>query len=774
MSYIVFRYATSHHIDPWCLDSDNCDIDFTWTGESLAVFLVQILASFFAYIFVWIACTMTLEWCGMALPLLLSTPVSLLWYYLDAAVNHTQVFPFYTPHNDSFPLASAIAGSLWISQVLAMGYYIWIHSNVILARDMDMFVSPHYDGVFLEQQLILNRQIDKNVKSPNEPRGITAKRPPRTVFICSTMFRETDTEMRQMLNSIYRVACHQDTWKLNHPGEEGDQFESHIFFDGALNGTQLTHFALQLVSLLHDTLKVDLKACRRQETPYGHRLSWYINDSMPFSVHMKDNIKVKNKKRWSQIMYMNYVINQRIKTDGLLPENTFILTTDADIDFTADSAMVLLDMLASNPKVAAVCARTHPKGSGPLYWYQVFDYAIGHWFLKPAEHILGCVLCCPGCFSVFRCKALMDTLETYSSEVTGANEFLTMDMGEDRWLCTLLIQHGWRLEYCAISEDYTFCPESFDEFFKQRRRWIPSTVANLSLLISEAGSITSGNDTVSMLFVFFQAILVFSTAISPATVILLIASGLGSGYDLSESAQLAVIVLLSLASFAYGVICLYTSQQTQLDVAKLLTLIFSIIMAVVIAGVFKGTVNDIIKSTTHIKASLLVNVTAPATDDVFKFPVSITTMYTAILAFTFIIAALLHPPEWTCLLHFIWYLLALPSGYLLLLIYSAANLDSQSWGTREAKSGTQGGYNLLVSFLKQAWGKILQCFTLCCGGKKETKAKETPNEPLQEVPPPGPLPPPPPPGKKDWVAPSGESYCTARIGVYVRQELLLC
>ena len=41
-------------------------------------------------------------------------------------------------------------------------------------------------------------------------------------------------------------------------------------------------------------------------------------------------------------------------------------------------------------------------------------------------------------------------------------------LGEDRWLCTLMVQAGWRLEYSAAAEDSTFCPDNFDEFFKQR------------------------------------------------------------------------------------------------------------------------------------------------------------------------------------------------------------------------------------------------------------------------------------------------------------------
>jgi len=96
--------------------------------------------------------------------------------------------------------------------------------------------------------------------------------------------------------------------------------------------------------------------------------------------------------------------------------------------------------------------------------------------------------------------------------------FKKKDMGEDRWLCTLLIKKGLRFEYCAISENHTYCPVDFDEFYKQRRRWIPSTVANLMMLITEASTITMRNDSISVLFIFYQILLMFSTAIAPATV----------------------------------------------------------------------------------------------------------------------------------------------------------------------------------------------------------------------------------------------------------------
>ena len=63
-------------------------------------------------------------------------------------------------------------------------------------------------------------------------------------------------------------------------------------------------------------------------------------------------------------------------------ENTYILTTDADVRFTHESVEALLDLMARDPTVGAVCGRTHPLGVGPIVWYQIFDYAIGHWFQK--------------------------------------------------------------------------------------------------------------------------------------------------------------------------------------------------------------------------------------------------------------------------------------------------------------------------------------------------------------------------------------------------------
>ena len=66
-----------------------------------------------------------------------------------------------------------------------------------------------------------------------------------------------------------------------------------------------------------------------------------------------------------------------------------------------------------------------------MVWYQMYEYAIGHWFQKATEHVLGCVLCCPGCFSLFRGLALLDdnVMKMYTKKVEKAYEYLQCDQG---------------------------------------------------------------------------------------------------------------------------------------------------------------------------------------------------------------------------------------------------------------------------------------------------------------------------------------------------------
>ena len=108
---------------------------------------------------------------------------------------------------------------------------------------------------------------------------------------------------------------------------------------------------------------------------------------------------------------------------------------------------------------------------------------MAHWLQKASEHVLGCVLCSPGCFSLMRADALVrntqaqvdSAISVYKSRPTDALTTVQWNQGEDRWLCTLVMKRGWRIEYVAVSESLTNAPTGMKEFFNQRRRWTPST-----------------------------------------------------------------------------------------------------------------------------------------------------------------------------------------------------------------------------------------------------------------------------------------------------------
>lgn len=170
----------------------------------------------------------------------------------------------------------------------------------------------------------------------------------------------------------------------------------------------------------------------------------------------------------------------------------------------------------------------------------------------------------------------------------------------------------------------------------------------------------------------------FFPSFRPSTVILVIVGGLMfSGLAVNE---ITTVVLVSLVVVLYTLICLFTSQDFQLKVSKLLTFVFAVIMCIVFIGVAVQIANEI-KSTG--RSTLERNSSGSDTPPVSleqQLPAGASTLYLAGLSGIFIAAALLHANEFTCLFHGLWYLLCLPSGYLLLTIYSLCNLTDRSWG----------------------------------------------------------------------------------------------
>ena len=244
-----------------------------------------------------------------------------------------------------------------------------------------------------------------------------------------------------------------------------------------------------------------------------------------------------------------------------------------------------------NPGVGAACGRIHPIGSGFMQWYQMFEYAIGHWLQKATEHVLGCVLCSPGCFSLFRGKAIMsdNVMRTYTTVATEPRHFVQYDQGEDRWLCTLLLQQGWRVEYSAASDSFTACPEGFNEFYNQRRRWMPSTIANILDLLGDAKNVVKKNDDISYLYIIYQIMMMVGTLLGPGSIFLMLVGACSLAFGWTDWTSFGV----NLAPLvAFVLLCLFGKTKHQLLMAQVLSIVYALLMVAVYIGVLVHTSKD--------------------------------------------------------------------------------------------------------------------------------------------------------------------------------------
>ena len=258
-----------------------------------------------------------------------------------------------------------------------------------------------------------------------------------------------------------------------------------------------------------------------------------------------------------------------------------------------------------------------------------------------------------GCFSLFRAKALMDdnVMRRYTTKSEEALHYVQYDQGEDRWLCTLLLQRGYRVEYSAASDAYTHCPEGFNEFFNQRRRWVPSTIANIFDLLMNYKQTVKINDNISLPYIWYQVMLIAGTIIGPGTIFLMLVGAFVAAFKISNWLSF-YYNLIPIVTYIF--VCMACKPSWQLLLSSVLSTAYALVMMAVIVGQLG--------------------------EDGLGSPSAI---FLISLSGSFFIAALLHPQEFWCVVPGLMYLLCIPSMYLLLIIYSITNLHVVSWGTRE-------------------------------------------------------------------------------------------
>ncbi|KAF3686333.1 Hyaluronan synthase 3 [Channa argus] len=627
-------------------------------------------------------------------------------------------------------------------ELLQTGLVLFFLQVQRIERTSQLFVRRLYESAFIDLSLLLNTKMKvpraRNQDSHDDIQNCV-------IYLCATMWHETYDEMLKILTSMFRMDRYRGDPKEEH--KSSFDFECHIYVDDAFmtekdTGKRLVNSYVN--DLIHVVTEVYRVFTNKEpddvsiiEAPYGGRLMFVMPEGNMLYVHLKDKELIRNKKRWSQVMYMYYLLGwkgyivknpQKIKRqnnpcraslvsmDGesyLLPqydndnkrkfisdENTYILALDGDTDFQPKAVILLVDRLRMYENVGAACGRIHPTGMGPMVWYQKFEYAVGHWLQKTAEHVFGSVLCSPGCFSLFRGSALMDdnVLKRYTTTASRAAEYVQYDQGEDRWLCTLLLQQGWRVEYNAASDAYTNSPQEFKEFYNQRRRWGPSTLANTLDLLHSGAETVKRNSSISRLYILYQMFTVGSSILGPASVTLMIAGAFQFVFRLSGTIS---IVIASIPPVFYIILCFVAKANTQITIAGIMSVLYAFLMT----ASFFSIIGDMVVQGTFLTPTGL-------------FLVSMAIMY--------FVTALLHPEEFGMIIYGLMYFICIPSGYLLLTIYSLVNMDNVSWGTRESNKGA-GEAKKNQSILCDRNCK------LCCWDMKIQISQETENLMLQQI-----------------------------------------
>uniref|UniRef100_A0A8R1DIP0 chitin synthase n=1 Tax=Caenorhabditis japonica TaxID=281687 RepID=A0A8R1DIP0_CAEJA len=661
----------------------------------------------------------------------------------------------------------------WLASQFWITIHLWNPKHERLAKSEKLFILPYYIGAFVDQSLAFNRRRDDKAKIKAEDLefdtedssltyetipGLQTKTPPSVcsassskmehgmirdsassadaitkIYACATMWHETSHEMTCMLKSLFRMdedqCARRNAQKyLKVIDPDYYEFEAHIFFDDAFDineygEPEVNKFVKQIVNVIdqaasavHQT-QMRLKPPKKAKTPYGGKLTYIMPGKNKLFIHLKDNQKIRHRKRWSQVMYLYYLLGYRLmmKVDDpsrkeVISENTFILTLDGDVDFTPQSVYLLVDLMKKNRRLGAACGRIHPRGDGAMVWYQKFEYAVGHWLQKATEHMIGCVMCSPGCFSLFRAYALMDdnVARRYALKSEEPKHFIQYDQGEDRWLCTLLLQRGYRVEYCAASDAQTFAPEGFNEFFNQRRRWIPSTIFNIMDLLKDYKNVVSVNESISIWYIIYQLVMLISSILGPGTIFVMVVGAISISFTIDTMISL---VIVSIPVIIFIAVCLTSKPEHQLICAQTIGAIFAMLMTAVIVGTSLQLQKDGLLS-----------------------PHS---MFMVAVVTSFMTAAILHPLEFTCIIPGTIYFLAIPCMYMLLPIYSVCNMHTVAWGTREDPRPTEKNALAkrpanLETGIKEDLSSGCSRF-LCCGRNTVDPMSVVINEKINEV-----------------------------------------
>lgn len=201
-------------------------------------------------------------------------------------------------------IALGLSTVAWLIPFIMPSFHGFNNPSACGRNFTDIFYSFSWNCFFLEPRLILI--YDPSMTSDNQP-SLPSKQAPhcrsKIVYICTTMYKESAKEMKRYLGSIKKVFTHKSNEELT--------LEAHIFFDSAIDNNKINSRGQRLIYLLCEIFQKNNDDLEKLATPYGCQIRTKTSENYDVYVHFKDAFKVKAKKRWSQVMYMHYILQFR-------------------------------------------------------------------------------------------------------------------------------------------------------------------------------------------------------------------------------------------------------------------------------------------------------------------------------------------------------------------------------------------------------------------------------------------------------------------------------
>jgi len=394
-------------------------------------------------------------------------------------------------------------------------------------------------------------------------------------------------------------------------------------------------------------------------------------EGIPFYFYVKGNNTLSGK-RHSQLIFSKVI-------EDIAEAQNFILLVDGDTKIGHNSIQLLLDELNKYPKIGGIEGHLKVKASPKknlITILQCIEYNFNFPIIKMAESTLNSCTCLDGGYALVRYSAWKKILPDYS-RIPDENDIISfnqLELGEDHYMTTLLLQNGYHTSACQTACVETSVPDTLEAFFTQRKRWTSSFLVNNFELLFSRSLLKLSNIPflIQWFFVLYRLALFVMT---PALITMFITNTL----FIDELVIQTSSNLLLFYMFIFGISVMNQYPETILGWLRLNTVIFSVLC---------GFSFLIILS----KSSFILLVLLPT-------------------IISFMIANI-------SFIYFPFFISLAFSLYLLIPIYSVANIDNYSWGSRGIKtvsistntSQSSKTTNSLIKFTK--WHKKIFIYGL--------------------------------------------------------------